>query len=183
MQSLSKRHNGLLKRCSTTATREEYTMRWMHKEKKTYAVLRKAGSKELFIAARIWTPSEDMCLYHSSITDNKVEGCVRPRPEWVLTDCQMSAELEAKSTLQTAQRIHSILSNSDNLEDTLPLTNSKRQTVTVSKFASATMSEDEVKKILKKTVKAYFHDIRDRIGKRESRLQLTIRRVSRGSLL
>nr|CAH8875076.1 unnamed protein product [Trichobilharzia regenti] len=41
--------------------------------------------------------------------------------------------------------------------------------VIVSRFASATMSEDEVKKILKKTVKAYFHDIRDRVAERESR--------------
>ncbi|VDQ16112.1 unnamed protein product [Trichobilharzia regenti] len=68
--------------------------------------------------------SEDMCLYHSSITDNEVEACVRPRPEWVLTDHSF---VEAKNTLQATQRIYNILSNSDNLEDTLPLTNSKRQ--------------------------------------------------------
>nr|CAH8825622.1 unnamed protein product [Trichobilharzia regenti] len=77
--------------------------------------------------------SEDLCLYHSSITDNEVEACVRPRPEWVLTDCQMLAELdsfvEAKNTLQATKRIHSVLSNSDNMEETLPLTNSKRPRV------------------------------------------------------
>nr|CAH8857327.1 unnamed protein product [Trichobilharzia regenti] len=105
----------------------------MQKEKKNYAVLRKPGSQELFIAARSWMLSEDLCLYHSSVTDNEVEACVRPRPEWVLTDCQMLAELdsfvEAKNTLQATKRIHSVLSNSDNLEDTLPLTNSKRQRV------------------------------------------------------
>nr|CAH8866656.1 unnamed protein product [Trichobilharzia regenti] len=100
---------------------------------KNYAVLRKAGSKELFIAAKSWMLSEDLCLYHSSITDNEVEACVRPRPEWVLTDCEMLAELdsfvEAKNTLQATKRIYSVLSNSDNMEETLPLTNSKRPRV------------------------------------------------------
>ncbi|VDQ06881.1 unnamed protein product [Trichobilharzia regenti] len=110
------------------------------KGKKNYAVLWKAGSKELFIAARSWMLSEDLCLYHSSITDNEVEACVGPRPEWVLTDCQMLAELA----------------------------------VIVSKFVSATMSDDDVKKILKKTVKAYFHDIRDRIDKRETRRRVAV---------
>nr|CAH8867384.1 unnamed protein product [Trichobilharzia regenti] len=105
----------------------------MQKEKKNYAVLRKAGSKELFIAASSWMLSEDLCLYHSSITDNEVEACVRPRPDWVLTDCEMLAELdsfvEAKNTLQATKRIYSVLSNSDNMEETLPLTNSKRPRV------------------------------------------------------
>ncbi|VDQ08979.1 unnamed protein product [Trichobilharzia regenti] len=105
-------HNNVLNNCE--------------KEKKPYAVLRKAGSKELFIAARNWMPSDDMCLYHSSITDSEVEACIRPRPEWLLIDRHMLAELEAKSTLVTAKRIRSILSNSDDLEDTLTLTNSKR---------------------------------------------------------
>nr|CAH8821081.1 unnamed protein product [Trichobilharzia regenti] len=77
--------------------------------------------------------SEDLCLYHSSITDNEVEACVRPRPDWVLTDCEMLAELdsfvEAKNTLQATKRIYSVLSNSDNMEETLPLTNSKRPRV------------------------------------------------------
>ncbi|VDQ12704.1 unnamed protein product [Trichobilharzia regenti] len=39
---------------------------------------------------------------------------------------------------------------------------------------TSTMSEDEVKKILKKTVKAYFHDTRDRIDKRESRRRVAV---------
>ncbi|VDQ01169.1 unnamed protein product [Trichobilharzia regenti] len=47
-------------------------------------------------------------------------------------------------------------------------------TVIVSKFVSAIMSDDDVKKILKKTLKAYFHGIRDRIDKRESRRRLDI---------
>ncbi|VDP99759.1 unnamed protein product [Trichobilharzia regenti] len=110
------------------------------KEKKTYAVLRKAGSKEFFIAAKNCMSSDDMCLYHSSVTDSEVEACMRPRPEWLLIDCQMLAELEAKSTLLTAKRIHSILSNSDDLGDTLPLTNSKRQSTSSPQMPVATSS-------------------------------------------
>ncbi|VDQ11940.1 unnamed protein product [Trichobilharzia regenti] len=101
--------------------------RALHKGKKTYAVLRKAGSKELFKAARNWMPSDDMCLYYCSVTGSEGEACIRSRPDWLLIDCQILAEQEAKSTLLTAKRIHSILSNSDSLEETLSLTNSKRQ--------------------------------------------------------
>ncbi|VDQ06464.1 unnamed protein product [Trichobilharzia regenti] len=160
------------------------------KEKKTYAVLRKAGSKELFMAAKNWMPSDDMCLCHSNVTESEVEARIRPRPDWLLIDCQMLAEqgncfgtncipvlnsfLEARSTLLTAKRIHNILCDSDNLEETLPLTNFKRQR----NFASATMPEDEVIKNLTETAKAYFHDIRDRVAKRGSR-----RRVSKRFLL
>nr|CAH8864276.1 unnamed protein product [Trichobilharzia regenti] len=42
------------------------------------------------------------------------------------------------------------------------------------KFVSATIFDDDVKKILKKTVKAYFHDIRDRIDKRDSRRRVAV---------
>ncbi|VDQ10670.1 unnamed protein product [Trichobilharzia regenti] len=78
-------HNNVINHCEAGAHRQ--------KEKKTYAVLRKAGSKELSIAAKNWMPSDDMCSYHSSVTDSEVEACIRPRQEWLLIDCQMLAEL------------------------------------------------------------------------------------------
>ncbi|CAH8864999.1 unnamed protein product [Trichobilharzia szidati] len=46
--------------------------------------------------------------------------------------------------------------------------------VIISKFVSATMSEEELQKTLKACTKAYFHDVRDRVAKRGSRRRVAV---------
>ncbi|CAH8834267.1 unnamed protein product [Trichobilharzia szidati] len=91
-------------------------------ERKTYAVLTKPDGKEFFLAARKWMASDEMCVYHSSVTESEVEACIMPRPYWFMISCQMLAEtdsfLEAKTTLSAVLRMHSIMARSDNPEKT-----------------------------------------------------------------
>ncbi|CAH8834268.1 unnamed protein product [Trichobilharzia szidati] len=61
-------------------------------ERKTYAVLTKPDGKEFFLAARKWMASDEMCVYHSSVTESEVEACIMPRPYWFMISCQMLAE-------------------------------------------------------------------------------------------
>ncbi|CAH8864997.1 unnamed protein product, partial [Trichobilharzia szidati] len=111
-----------------------------NRQKKTYVVLTKPGVNEYFLAAKRWMLTDNVCLYPSSVTECEVEACVNPAVNWLIVPCQIVVEKdsfrEAKSALSSVQRVHNILSNSVNLEETLPLTDSKRQRVGTRNFAS-----------------------------------------------
>ncbi|CAH8824893.1 unnamed protein product, partial [Trichobilharzia szidati] len=96
-------------------------------------------------------PSDEMCVYHSDVTDSEVEACIDPRPDWYIIYCQTLAEQdsfpEAKSALSAAQRLHNIMSNSVNLEETLPQTNSKRQRVGTKNSASYVYDSAELEAV------------------------------------